>query len=51
MSNNLNMDKRIWVLKEYWKSENSETVREKWFEKFGTPIPTKTNHLPSPRQI
>ena len=29
MSNNLNTDKRIWVLKEYWKSQNSETVKRK----------------------
>ena len=39
MSINLNTDKRIWVLKKYWKSQNSETVRRKWVETFGTPAP------------
>ena len=32
MSNNLNTDKRIWVLKEYWQSQNSETERRKWLK-------------------
>ena len=38
MLNNINKDKIIWVLKAYWRYDNSETVR-KWFEKFGTPAP------------
>lgn len=29
MANNLNTDERKWVLKEYWKSQNAETVRTK----------------------
>ena len=41
MSNDLNADKRIWVLEEYWKSQNFETVRKKWVEKFGTPAPKR----------
>ena len=41
MSNNLNKDKRIWLLKEYWKSQNSETVRKKWVETFGIPAPKR----------
>ena len=41
MSNNLNKDKRIWLLKEYWKSQNSKTVRKKWMETFGTPAPKR----------
>ena len=38
MSNNLNTEKRIWLLKEYWKSQNSETLKRKWVETFGTPV-------------
>ncbi|XP_076322201.1 uncharacterized protein LOC143231570 isoform X1 [Tachypleus tridentatus] len=41
MSNTLNTDKRIWVLKEYWKSQNTETVRRKWVETFDTPAPKR----------
>ena len=41
MSNNLNTDKRIWVLKGYWKSQNSETVKRKWVETFGTSTPKR----------
>ena len=41
MANNLNADERKWVLKEYWKSQNAETVRTKWVETFGTQAPKR----------
>lgn len=41
MANNLNTDARKWVLKEYWKSQNAETVRTKWVETFGTQAPKR----------
>ena len=41
MANNLNTDERKWVLKEYWKSQNAETVRINWVETFGTQAPTR----------
>lgn len=41
MANNLNTDARKWVLKEYWKSQNAETVRTIWVETFGTQAPKR----------
>ena len=35
MSNNLNTDARKWVLKEYLKCQNAETVRRNWVETLG----------------
>lgn len=46
MANNLNTDERKWISKEYWKSQNSETVSTNWVEKFATQAP-ETNHLPN----
>lgn len=41
MANNLNTDAKKWVLKEYWKSQNAETIRKKWGETFGTQAPKR----------
>lgn len=40
MANNLN-EQRKWVLKQYWKTENSERVKERWTETFATPPPLR----------
>lgn len=32
---------RKWLLKEYWKTENCERVREKWIEEFHTLPPSR----------
>ena len=42
MAINLTTDERRWVLKEYWKSQNAETVRTNWVETFGHSSPQKT---------
>ena len=44
MANNLNTDERKWVLKEYWKSQNAETVRTNWVETFDTQAPKPNSH-------
>jgi hypothetical protein len=41
MANHLNADAIKWVLKEYWKSQNAETIRIKWVETFGTQAPKR----------
>ena len=41
MANSLNTDERKWVLKEYWKSQNAETVRTNWVGTFGTQAPKR----------
>jgi hypothetical protein len=40
MAGNLSIEKRKWILKEYWKTENSERVRTAWVEAFNTPPST-----------
>jgi hypothetical protein len=40
MAGNLTNDQRKWVIEQYWKTENSEKVRQKWAEEFDTPPPT-----------
>ena len=32
---------RKWILKQYWKTENSERVKEQWVKTFATPPPTR----------
>jgi len=41
MADNLTNDQRKWILKEYWKTENAETFRQKWAEEFDTPPPSR----------
>jgi hypothetical protein len=37
MADNLTNDQRKWILKQYWKTENAEKVRQKWAKEFDTP--------------
>ncbi|XP_037020829.2 uncharacterized protein LOC119063554 isoform X1 [Artibeus jamaicensis] len=41
MAGNLTNDQRKWILKQYWKTENAEKVRQKWAEEFDTPSPSR----------
>ena len=41
MANNLNEEQRKWILKNYWKYENAETVRTAWQEAFYTHPPSR----------
>ncbi|GAB1607652.1 hypothetical protein Ahia01_001049100 [Argonauta hians] len=41
MAGNLTDEQRKWILKQYWKTENCERVRERWLETFSTPPPTR----------
>ena len=41
MANNLTDEECKWILKRYWKTENSERVREQWRETFASPPPTR----------
>lgn len=41
MAGNLMDKERKWILKQYWKTENCERVREQWRETFATPPPTR----------
>jgi hypothetical protein len=41
MAGNLSIEQRKWILKQYWKTENSEWVRTAWVEAFNTPPPTR----------
>ena len=41
MSGHLTTEQRKWVIKEYWKCENAERVREKWSQLFDIPAPSR----------
>ena len=41
MAGNLSIEKRKWIFKQYWKTENAERVRTAWVEAFNTPLPTR----------
>jgi len=41
MADNLANYQRKWILKQYWKTENAEKVRQKWAEGFDTPPPSR----------
>lgn len=41
MAGNLTDKQRKWILRQYWKTENSERVREQWVKTFATPPPTR----------
>ena len=36
MAGNLTDEQRKWVLKQHWKTENGERVREQWIKTFST---------------
>ena len=38
---NLTDEQCKWILKQYWKTENSELIRKQWIETFLTPPPTR----------
>ena len=39
--NNLTLDERKWLLKQYWKTENARQVRDAWQAHFQTPPPSR----------
>ena len=41
MAGDLTDEERKRILKQYWKTENSERVREQWRETFASPPPTR----------
>jgi hypothetical protein len=41
MAGNLSIGQRMWILKQYWKTENADRVRTAWVEAFNTPPPTR----------
>ena len=41
MADNLTKVQRKWILKQYWKTENTENFRQKWAEEFDTPPPSR----------
>ena len=41
MAGNLTDEERKWILKTYWKCENTEKVRQKWTETFNTTPPSR----------
>jgi len=42
MADNLTNDQWKWILKQCWKTENAEKVRQKWAEEFDTPPSRQT---------
>ena len=40
MAGNLSKERRWWILKTYWKYENTETVRRMWQNEFHVPAPS-----------
>ena len=41
MADNLTNDQRKWMIKQYWKTENTENLLHKWAKEFDTPPPSR----------
>jgi hypothetical protein len=41
MADNLTNNQRKWIFKQCWKTENAQTVRQKWAKEFVTPAPSR----------
>lgn len=37
MASNVSNDQYQWIIKQYWKTENTEQAQQKWAEEFDTP--------------